>query len=124
MSVLDDLYETIGGSGTIEAAIGSFYRRVLEDENLRRFFHSTDMAHLRSGQSMFISMLLGGRIVYTGKDIGAAHAGAREKGLNDSHFDAFLKHFRAALEEAKVQPDKLEKVLQLLEGTRASVLGR
>jgi hypothetical protein len=30
---------------------------------------------------MFISMLLGGRIVYTGKDIHAAHALAREKGL-------------------------------------------
>ncbi len=44
-------------------------------------------------------MLLGGRRVYTGKDIRAAHAPAREKGLNDSHFDVFLGHFRAALEE-------------------------
>jgi hypothetical protein len=35
---------------------------------------------------MFISMLLGGRVVYTGKDIHAAHARAREEGLNDTHF--------------------------------------
>jgi truncated hemoglobin YjbI len=43
---------------------------------------------------MFISMLVGGRIVYTGKDIHAAHAHAREQGLNDRHFDRFLSHFR------------------------------
>ena len=124
MSVIDDLYETIGGSGRIDAAIGSFYRRVLEDENLRRFFHSTDMAHLRSGQSMFISMLLGGRVVYTGKEINAAHAHARAQGLTGEHLDAFLKHFRAALDEVGVVPDKAEKVMKLLEAQRAAVLNR
>jgi hemoglobin len=124
MSVLDDLYETIGGSDTVEAAIGSFYRRVLEDENLRRFFHSTDMAHLRSGQSMFISMLLGGRVVYTGKDINAAHAHARAQGLTGEHLDVFLKHFRAALDEVGVAPEKAEEVMKLLEAQRDSVLNR
>jgi hemoglobin len=124
MSVLDDLYETIGGSDTIEAAIGSFYKRVLEDENLRRFFHSTDMAHLRSGQSMFISMLLGGRMVYTGKDVNAAHAHARAQGLTEEHLDVFLKHFRAAIDEVGVAPDKAEKVMRLLDAQRAAVLNR
>jgi hypothetical protein len=54
------------------------------------------MANLRARQSMFISMLIGGEIVFTGKEIGAAHARAREQGLNDAHFDMFLKLFRAA----------------------------
>jgi hemoglobin len=121
---VDTLYELIGGRTAIHAAVESFYRKVLADPTLRHFFNQTDMPHQVALQSMFISMLLGGRVVYTGKEVGAAHAVAREKGLNDAHFDSFLKHFRAALEEAKVQPDKLEKVIQLLEGTRASVLGR
>ena len=124
MSVIDDLYETIGGSRTVSAAIETFYRRVLEDENLRRFFHSTDMAHLRSGQNMFISMLLGGRAAYSGKDINAAHAHTRTQGLTGEHFDAFLKHFRAALDEVGVKPDKAEKVMRLLEAQRAAVLDR
>jgi hemoglobin len=124
MSMLDDLFETIGGRGMIEAAIGSFYRRVLEDENLRGFFHATDMAHLRSGQSMFISMLLGGRVDYSGKDIKAAHAQARAEGLTGEHLDAFLKHFRAAIDEVGVEPDKAEKVMKLLEAQRAAVLNR
>jgi len=122
--VIDQLYETIGGRRTVQAAIESFYRRVLEDETLRHFFGSTDMAHLRAGQSMFISMLLGGRMVYTGKEIGAAHASARAKGLTEEHFDTFLRHFRAALDEVGVAPDKAEKVMELLEAKRGDVLNR
>lgn len=122
--MIDDLYDTIGGKRTVWAATDSFYRRVLEDESLRRFFESRNMAHLRAGQSMFISMLLGGRVVYTGKNIGAAHADARAKGLTDKHFEAFLKHFRAALDEVGVKPDKAEKVMKLLEAQRDTVLNR
>ena len=71
---------------------------------------------------MFISMLLGGRVVYTGKDINAAHANARAEGLTGEHLDAFFKHFRAAIEEVGVEPDKAEKVMKLLEAQRAAVL--
>jgi hemoglobin len=122
--MIDTLYELIGGRKAIHAAVESFYRRVLADPALRHFFRETDVPHQVGRQSMFLSMVLGGRVVYSGKDMGAAHAGARVQGLNDSHFDAFLKHFRATLEEAHVPPDKLEKVLALLEGHRAAVLGR
>ena len=69
-------------------------------------------------------MLLGGRVVYTGKDITAAHAGAREQGLNDAHFGTFLEHFRGALEEVGVKADKAEKVMKLLESKRNAVLNR
>ena len=122
--MIDELYDLIGGSRTIRAATESFYRRVLEDETLRHFFNSTDMEEQRARQSMFISMLLGGRVVYTGKEIGASHARAREQGLNDGHFDKFLVHFRAALAEVGVKPDRAEKVMRLLEAKRAVVLKR
>jgi hemoglobin len=120
--MIDDLYELMGGKRTVWAATESFYRRVLQDESLRKFFVSADMPHLRARQSMFISMLLGGRVVYTGKDIGAAHARARELGLTDKHFDAFLIHFRAALDEVGVKPENAEKVMKLLESKRGIVL--
>jgi len=122
--VIDELYDLIGGRQTIWAATESFYRRVLADDLLRPFFTSTDLAQLSARQSMFISMLLGGRVVYTGKDIHAAHAHAREQGLNDGHFDKFLRHFREALNEVGVQTDKVEKVVKLLESKRNTVLNR
>jgi hypothetical protein len=78
--VIDELYDLIGGKRTVWAATEAFYKRVLADDTLRPFFKTTDMAQLRARQSMFISMLLGGRVVYTGKDIHDAHAHAREQG--------------------------------------------
>ena len=82
------------------------------------------MGDLRSGQSMFLSMLLGGEKVYTGKNIRDAHAGARAQGLTDSHFDAILKHFHAALVEVGVAAENIAKLMPLVEDTRNGVLGR
>jgi hemoglobin len=120
--VIDDLYDLIGGKQTVSAATEAFYRRVFADDTLSPFFKTTDMAQLCSRQSMFISMLLGGRVVYTGEDIHAVHAHAREQGLNDGHFDRFLKHFREALNEVGVEAQKVDKVANLLDMRRNTVL--
>ena len=117
----EDLYELIGGRSTIKAATEVFYRKVLADDKLRHFFEGTDMARLRSRQVMFVSMLLGGR-VYTGKDIRDAHAGSRDLGLTVAHFDLFLTHFCAALQQVGVKPENAEKVRKRLEDKRATVL--
>jgi len=119
--MIENLYDLIGGQRTIKAATERFYERILQDGVLRHFFDQTDMAQLRSRQVMFVSMLLGGR-VYTGKDIHVAHEGTRDLGLTDAHFDLFLKHFRAALEEAGVEPENAEKVMKPLESKRKAVL--
>jgi len=119
--MIEDLFDLIGGPRTIEAATKLFYERILQDENLRHFFEGVDMAHIRSRQAMLVSMLLGGRI-YTGKNIHDAHARARGQGLNDGHFDLFLQHFRAALEEVGVEPQNAEKVVKRLESKRGTVL--
>ena len=119
--MIENLYELIGGQATIKAATERFYERVLEDDTLRHFFAQTDMAALRSRQVMLISMLLGGN-VYTGKEIRAAHTAVREQGLSHAHFDLFLDHFRAALEEVGVEPENAEKVMAPLESKRKAVL--
>jgi len=121
--MIEDLFDLIGGRGTIEAATELFYDKVLRDENLHHFFEGVDIAHLRSRQAMFISMLLAGR-VYTGKNIHDAHAQSRDYGLNDAHFDLFLKHFRAALEEVGVKSDNAEEIKNRLESQRKTVLAR
>jgi hemoglobin len=119
--MIENLYELIGGRDTIKAATERFYERVLEDGNLRHFFGQTDMAALRARQIMFVSMLLGGT-VYTGKDINDAHASVRTQGMNHGHFDLFLKHFGAALEDVGVEPENAQKVVKRLEGKRGTVL--
>ena len=119
--MIENLYELVGGQKVIEAATERFYHKVLEDSDLGHFFGRTDMAHLRSRQVMFIAMLLGGG-VYTGKDIHVVHARSRDHGLNEAHFDLFLKHFRAALEEVGVKPENAGTIIKFLERKRRAVL--
>jgi hemoglobin len=119
--MIDDLLELIGGRSTITAATERFYDKVLQDDNLRHFFEGVDMAHLHSRQAMFVSMLLVGT-VYTGKDIHDAHAPSRHHGLNDTHFNLFLNHFRAALEEVGVKAENAEIIRKRLESQRGTVL--
>ena len=69
MSV-DTLYEIIGGRSKIHAAVDLFYQKVQADPSMKPFFDGQDMSRLRAGQSMFLSMLLGGKTVYTGKETG------------------------------------------------------
>ena len=118
-----DLFSLIGGSQTVEAAIDAFFRRVLADESINHFFAGADIAHLRAHQTMFVSALLGGPEPYTGRDIGTAHAHLQPR-LNDTHFDAFLQHFRASLKDVGVKDEKVERVMRLLEGQRSTVLNR
>jgi len=124
ITMADTLFETIGGRFKINAAVESFYKRVLADESLRPFFEGVGMEHLRGRQSMFLAMLLGGKVVYTGRDIREAHEHARTMGMDASHFEKFLEHFRAALEEVGVEHDKLEQIIKLLRQSRGAVLDR
>jgi serine/threonine protein kinase/truncated hemoglobin YjbI len=118
-----DLFSLIGGRQTVLAASESFFRRIVADNSINHFFAGADLAHLFAHYNMFISALLGGPEPYTGQDMGAAHAHLYPQ-LNDSHFDAFLKHFRAALQEVGVRDDKAERVMRVLEGKRNVVLNR
>ena len=120
--MIDTLYETIGGRLKINAAVELFYRKVLADESLRPFFERVGIDHLRAQQSMFVSMLLGGKVVYTGKDIHAAHEQPRKMGMTGSDFETFLKHFRATLEEVGVPAERLDDIMRLLEASRGAVL--
>ena len=123
MSV-DTIYEIIGGRSKIQAAVELFYKKVQTDPSMKAFFNGADMSRLKAGQSMFLSMLLGGKVVYTGKEIGAAHAGARATGLTDAHFDTFLVHFRNSLQAVGVEDAAIEKVVVQVETLRNQVLGR
>ena len=118
-----DLYSVIGGSQAVSAVVDAFFRRVLGDDSISHFFADVDLVHLRAHQNMFVSALLGGPEPYTGRDIVAVHAHLQPR-LNAAHFDAFLKHFRAALHEVGVKDDKAEKVMRLLESKRSAVLAR
>jgi len=81
------------------------------------------MNGLHTKQAMFLTMLLGGEQRYSGREMGEAHATVRMKGLQPAHFDAFLGHFRAALEESGVAPNLVAQIISKLENARSAIVG-
>jgi hemoglobin len=118
------LFEQLGGEPAVEAAVDNFYRKVLSDDRVSRFFEGVDMDQQRAKQKAFLTMAFGGPHGYTGKDMRQAHARLVEKGLDDTHVDAVIELLGATLSELGVDQALIAKVAAIAESVRGDVLGR
>ncbi len=120
----NSLFERIGGEPAVDAAVDLFYRKVLQDKSIKKFFASADMDDQRAKQKAFLTMAFGGPNNYSGKDLTQAHAKLVKDGLNDSHFDAVAGHLNATLQELGVAKDLIGEAMAIAAGTRDDVLGK
>ena len=118
------LFEQLGGHDAVEAAVDIFYRKVLKDERISRFFKGVDMGKQAAKQKAFLTMAFGGPNNYTGLDMRKAHAHLVKQGLNDSHFNAVVEDLGATLKELKVPDNLIAQVAAVAETTRNDVLGK
>jgi len=118
------LFSEIGGEGAVNAAVDIFYRKVLKDERINRFFEGVDMVKQASKQKAFLTMAFGGPHNYTGEDMRRGHAHLVAQGLNDSHFDAVMENLGATLKELNVPDHLIAQAAAVAESTRNDVLGK
>ena len=118
------LYEKIGGDAAVNAAVDIFYRKVLADDRINRFFEGVDMDKQAAKQKAFLTMAFGGPHNYTGKDMRDGHVHLVKNGLNDSHFDAVMENLGATLQELNVPADLIQEAAAIAESTRSDVLNR
>ncbi|MBK7827699.1 group 1 truncated hemoglobin [Nannocystis sp.] len=118
------LYDELGGAPALDAAVDIFYRKVLSDDRIARFFDGVDMERQAAKQKGFLTMVLGGPNHYTGKDMRTGHAHLLAKGLNDSHVDAVIENLGATLAELGVSAEKIAEVAALANSVRDDVLSR
>lgn len=119
------LYAQLGGEPAVNAAVDIFYRKVLADYRINRFFENTDIEKQAAKQKAFLTMAFGGPNNYNGADMRQAHAHLVKKlGLDDSHFDAVMEHLGATLQELNVPQNLIGEVAAIAESTRNDVLGR
>lgn len=118
------LYERIGGEPAVNAAVELFYRKVLGDYRINRFFNNADMETQLAKQKAFFTMAFGGPNNYTGKDMRNAHAHLVKMGLNEDHFNAVMEHLGATLVELNVPADLIAEAAAIAEGARNDVLGK
>ncbi len=118
------LFEQLGGSGAVDAAVDIFYRKVLNDKRINHFFEGVDMDKQAAKQKAFLTMAFGGPHNYTGLDMRKGHAHLVTQGLNDSHFDAVMENLAGTLKELGVADNLIGQVAAIAESTRDDVLGR
>ena len=118
------LYDRIGGEAAVDAAVELFYRKVLVDHRINRFFDKTDMDKQIVKQKAFFTLAFGGPNDYTGQDMRAAHTKLVKMGLDGSHFDAVMEHLGATLTELNVPGDLIAEAAAIAESTRNDVLNK
>jgi hemoglobin len=116
------LYERIGGEAAVNAAVDVFYRKVLADKRINKFFEGVDMDKQAAKQKAFLTMAFGGPNNYTGEDMRKGHAHLVERGMNSSHFDAVMENLGATLTELGVQGDLIAEAAAIAESVRGPVL--
>lgn len=120
----DTLFEQLGGEAAVDAAVDIFYRKVLADKRINKFFEGVDMEKQARKQKAFMTMAFGGPNNYTGEDMRKGHAHMVKNGLDDSHFDAVAENLVASLKELKVSDKLIKGVVDIVESTRDDVLGK
>ena len=121
---MSTLYERIGGEKAVNAAVELFYRNLLADGRVARFFDGVDMNDQIAKQKSFLTMAFGGPNNYTGQDMRNAHKRLLEKGLNDSHVDAVLENLDRTLRALGVGEKEVKEVCDLANSVRDDVLSR
>jgi hemoglobin len=118
------LFDQLGGAAAVDAAVDIFYRKVLSDYRINRFFDNSDMEAQAAKQKAFLTMAFGGPNNYTGRDMRTTHAKFVKMGLNDSHFNIVMEHLGGTLTELGVPAELIAQVAAIAESTRADVLNK
>lgn len=118
------LFERLGGTAAVEAAVDKFYRKVLADARVAPFFDGVDMDKQAAKQKAFLTMVFGVPNKYTGLDMRKGHKHLVARGLNDSHVDAIIELLGATLKELGVKDSDIAEVAKIANSVRDDVLDR
>ena len=118
---MSSLYERLGGEAAVDAAVDKFYRKVLSDDRISRYFETIDMDLQRAKQKAFLTYAFGGPAHYSGQDLRQAHANMH---LSEADFDAVMGHLGATLAELGVPEPLIAEAAAIALSVKNDVLNR
>jgi hemoglobin len=116
------LFERLGGTEAVNAAVDIFYRKMLSDDRVSSFFDNIDMDKQIAKQKSFLTMAFGGPNKYTGKDMREGHKHLVARGLNGTHVDVVIAHLGDTLRELGAAEEDIAQVAAIAESARKDVL--
>ncbi|EIE20420.1 UPF0187-domain-containing protein [Coccomyxa subellipsoidea C-169] len=106
------LYDKLGGQPAVMAAVEIFYKKLLGDVRVARFFNNISIERLKV---RFLTYALGGADEYVGKDPTISHRRLHnEKGLGVQHFYVVVGHLQDTLRELGVSEDLIGETTAVL----------
>ena len=118
----ESLYKRMGGYDVIAAVVDDFFGRFDRDPDLMPFLGGINAANggrIRQNFVDFACAQTGGPCVYNGRDMKATHTGLP---ITDSHFDAVIRHFGAALDAQNVGAREREEFLAMLRALKSIIV--
>ncbi len=119
LTVVTTLFEKLGAKPAIEAVVKEFYKRVLDDPELKGFFDGIDMDKQTRQQVAFLSMALGGPDEYQGRSMKDAH---KHMGITRIHFDRVAHHLVETLKWAGVSEEIINEVVSIVAPLKADIV--
>jgi hemoglobin len=101
------VYDQIGGSYAVSAAVDDLYERLLADGEIGGYFAGRDMRRQKAHMRAFIAVALGGPEIYRGRQMDVAHRGL---GITSGTFDRVVTHLVATLATLGVPAPLIEAI--------------
>lgn len=115
------IYEQLGGSDRLEAVVDHFYRRVLADDSVSPIFANVEMDRLHRHQTQFLTYLLGGPNLYSGRSMRIAHQGL---GITEGQFDTVAGHLIDSLVSFNVPAEVTDQVIDRVADLKGEIIER
>jgi hemoglobin len=114
------LFQRLGGVAAVRAAVDEFYKRILQDPALMRFFDETSLPVLKMHQVQFLKIAF--VAIPDDLDVGKLlldkHQRLFEMGLDGSHFDLVAGHFIGALNHLSVPQALIDESVGIVASLR------
>ena len=116
------LYSRLGGYDAIAAVAGNLLPRLIDDEQLGRFWqHRGDDGIQREKQLLidFLCDSAGGPVYYTGRDMQTSHRGMR---ISEADWQCFIGHVNDTLVHFGLTEQDRDDVLTFIESTKSEIV--
>jgi hemoglobin len=116
------LYERLGGYDAIAAVVDDLLQRLFSDPHVGVYWkgHNND-SKKRDRQVLvdYLCQVVGGPVVYTGRDMKTAHAGL---GISDSDWQVTAGHLSATLDKLHVPEPEKQEVLTFVSSLKRDIV--
>lgn len=119
------LWDRLGGEKAVRAVVADFVKRAASDPKVNfdrggKFkFDSAAVEMLQQRLVELVSMVGGGPLKYTGRDMKSSHAGMK---ITNAEFDALAGHLVAVLNAYKVPAAEQKELLGAIASTRKDIV--